>query len=115
MILNTPTATVSTSYTPYLQAFQLQEKEILTNIHTTYAEEANQKKSSHTKETTKYKVNGTVPVWKTTSLPPTPAASKLMKALTCLAHGCWVMKPWLAWERNGEKKRERIIEREQRK
>lgn len=47
-------------------------------------------------------MNGEVPVWKTTSFPPTPAASKLMKARTCLAHGCWVMKPWLAWWRDGE-------------
>lgn len=43
-----------------------------------------------------------LPVWKTSSFPPTPAASRLIKALIDLAHSCCVMKPWLALVRNKE-------------
>lgn len=38
-----------------------------------------------------------LPVWNTSSFPPTPAASRLINALIDLLQWCCVMKPWLAF------------------
>lgn len=42
---------------------------------------------------TVYNAQPHIPVWNTSSFPPTPAASKLIKARIKLAQGCWVIKP----------------------
>ena len=43
-----------------------------------------------------------LPAWKSSSLPPAPAASRLTKARILAAQGCCVMNPWLACKRQNK-------------
>ena len=76
----------------------LEEAEAISNVFDAFSKDARLFRNWHRSFCKRGWGIADKPVWKTSSRPPDPHASRLIKARISWAHMCWVMNPWLPYK-----------------